>query len=49
MCWHKWKKWEIKEDSRLRVNGLDQGTIIIQQKICSKCGKIKIRVEKEWI
>lgn len=39
-CWHRWSKWFVTRTAR---DG-DFGTpIVYQEKVCEKCGKVKLR------
>lgn len=48
MCWHKWTKWVITNQGPITstslVSGrtLNVGTLIIQKRVCEKCGYTQI-------
>lgn len=50
-CWwlffHDWEKWETIQEGDLTTKlGGHIGRYKIQQRECSKCGKVKLRSEK---
>jgi hypothetical protein len=47
---HKWTKWEVIQYGDLLGNFSKElkGGYIIQQKVCEKCGKIKLKSVVSW-
>lgn len=43
MCFHKWTKWKETQRDELHNCFGETFVRIYQEKVCEKCGKIKIR------
>jgi len=53
-CWHTWTKWKMLYDSALSVTDKDGNTrnvgqMLVQERECTECGKVKRRVERVTI
>jgi len=51
-CWHSWTKWKLLDDLPLFTSDADGknkriiGQMLVQERECIECGKVKRRVER---